>query len=378
MSESPIWIDLTELVGNPLRTGIQRVEREIIRSWPGPRPLAGCRFDAVRDRFVTVPNSVLDILSSDANIPGDAERKLLSRHVTRGREIPPAEIVSSLFNPEVFFDPGRATAYERLCRLDRSRISWLIYDFLPFLRPEDYPPGTPRSCMPYVAALSDVPRVSFISKRTQLEYCAYIVRDRGPPGPVFRLGGDGLRMEKQYFQKNKKSFASIGTIEPRKNVATILEAFELLWAKGFDVELILVGRMDSRSIREPAILDRLASEARLTYLGHTDDGGVREVMRRVRATVQLSSAEGFGLTPYESLSVGVPVIVASGFPSMELLPDRGRITLEVLSPSATARAVEQLTDDGVAERLAQEASTLAIPTWRDFTAELADWLQARP
>src|SRR5436190_6868827 len=102
-------------------------------------------------------------------------------------------------------------------------------------------------------------------------------------------------MEKQHFEPGKAGFAYLGTIEPRKNILTMLDAFELLWANGVDAELTLIGRMEATAKREALALSRFAGEKRFKYLGHVDDETVRAVLRRVRATIFISAAEGFGI-----------------------------------------------------------------------------------
>jgi glycosyltransferase involved in cell wall biosynthesis len=375
MSEANLFLDLTEVLANPLRTGIQRVEREIIRHWPGPARLVPCRFDPASRRFVAISDRVLEILSTDSTPPGAAELDLLRPHLNPLRSISPEELANGLFNPEVFFDPRRAAAYGEICRQDGARVSWLVFDFLPYLRPEDYPPGTARDCMPYVRAMRSIPRVGFISAQTQAEY-ARIMRDPTRAGPYFPLGGDALGTDKQSFSPDKNSFAYIGTIEPRKNVAVILEAFERLWTAGAESELILVGRLDSRSEREARILKRLAAERRLKYLGHADDATVRATLRKARATLFLSAAEGFGIPPYESLAHGVPAIVSAHVPSTNLLAPGGRITLAAVTPGAIIDAVRAMLDDQVAARLFEEARQLTIPSWRGFASDLGAWVQA--
>ena len=230
--------------------------------------------------------------------------------------------------------------------------------------------------MQYIRALRDVPRVSSISKLTQTEYTTRIMRDPRRTGPHFPLGGDGLKIEKQRFENGKTSFAYVGTIEPRKNVAVILEAFERLWESGIDAELVVVGRLDNRSTREFPMLERLKDEKRFRYLGHVDDATVRDVMRKVRATIFVSAVEGFGIPPYESLAAGVPVIVSAGLPSIDLLPPGGKVVLSEVTPHAVGGAVREMLDDDKAARLWKEAEHLDIPTWRDFAANIAAWVQA--
>ena len=376
MANAEIFFDVTELVGTPVRTGIQRVEREIMRHWPGPAALTPCRFDAVSRCFVSLPQSVCEILASDSERSAAAEKELLRPWLEPLKSLSHDDLSAGLFNPEVFYDPLRAAAYRAICQQQDAKVSWLLFDFLPYLRPQDYPSGTARSCMHYIRAMRDVPRVSFISELTKIEFTTRIARNTLSAGPHCPLGGDSLQIEKQGFRPDKICFGYIGTIEPRKNVAVILEAFELLWANGVDVELVVIGRYDSRATREIPILERLQTEKRFSYLGHVSDARVRDVMRRLRATIFVSTVEGFGIPPYESLHAGVPAIVSSGLPSLELLPPGGRLVIDDITPQAVANAVKQLLDDETAARLWYQAGQLVIPTWRDFATTIASWVQA--
>jgi glycosyltransferase involved in cell wall biosynthesis len=320
-------------------------------------------------------DTVIDILTSEATPPGQAEKDLIEPHLRKGRPISPNEVSSALFNPEVFFDHRRADAYCLLSRGPAAQITWLVYDFLPFLRPQDYPPRTGVSCMPYIHAMQHISHACFISEKTRSEFATRVIRNEWKAGPAFPLGGDGPGLPRYSFDNSKNTFVYIGTIEPRKNVADILLAFESLWRKLPDVRLTVVGRLDGRSTREPEILERLRTEPRFNYLGHASDGQVREVMQSARATLFVSSAEGFGIPPYESLAAGVPVIASPGLPSLDLLPPGGRIIIDEITPEAISYAVTRMLDDTTAKRLWEEAENVEVPTWRGFVQSLAAWLQ---
>lgn len=371
---SPIYLDITELVANPFRTGIQRVEREIIRHWPGPGPLVPCRFDGDTKQFLLLSDAVLEILTSKSAKPMAEEKEMLGPHLTGKRPISERELVGSLFNPEVFFDWRRADAYRTLARDPSAEIAWLVYDFLPYLRPQDYPPGTGTACMHYILAMQSAARTSFISERTRSEFIQRVMRDPRKAGPAIPLGGDSPAMPLAKFNPLSKQFVYVGTIEPRKNVADILLAFEALWRDSVDVCLTVIGRIDSRSTRELPILERLESEPRFKYLGHVEDETVRQTLEAARATIFVSSVEGFGIPPYESLAAGIPVIASGNLPSLELLPPGGRITLDAVTPESISSAVLRLLEADTATQLWKEASQLKIPTWRDFARTLAAWL----
>ncbi|WP_217573734.1 glycosyltransferase [Mesorhizobium sp. GbtcB19] len=371
---APIFIDLTELTTHPLRTGIQRVEREILRRWRGPRPLVPCRFDAEKLRFCALPDAVVEILTQDGNHTVDDDKERLRTHLEKGTPISQGDIDAGLHNPEVFYEQRRAEAYRALCRDGTASVSWLVYDFLPFLHPQGWEPRTTERLMHYVRTLREIPRAAFISEQTRNDYLHRVIRDAGRAGPVIPLGGDGVALSRQEFDPRRRMFTYVGTIEPRKNVADILEAFEMLWRQDVDVELTVIGRMEIRSTREPPILDRLKAEPRFSYLGHASDDAIRQALQRTRATLFVSSLEGFGIPPYESLASGIPVVASANLPSLDLLPAGGRVILGEISPTAIAGAVLQLLDDSFAERLWGEVTSLRIPTWDGFVQGLARWL----
>lgn len=374
MSRAPIFVDLTELTNYPFRTGIQRVEREILRRWCGPRSLVPCRFDTRKLAFCALPDAVMEILTNNSNLSVEGERERLLTHLPKGSTISTADLKAGLYNPEVFYDPGRAAAYRALCREGDASVSWLVYDFLPYLRPQDYEPRTTHQLMHYVRALREVPRVAFISEATRRDYLHRVVREASRAGPVIPLGGDSVAIPRQAFAPQRRMFTYVGTIEPRKNVASILEAFEVLWRQDIDVELTVIGRMDSRSTREPVILERLKTEPRFRYLGHASDDEIRLTLQKTRTTLFVSSMEGFGIPPYESLASGIPVIASANLPSLDLLPNGGRVILDEISSKAIAGAVLQMLDNQFAERLWDEVAQLRIPTWDGFVQRLASWL----
>ncbi len=366
MATDPIFIDLTELVKNPIFTGIQRVEREILSNWNGPGALVPCVYDTKTHGFLEAPPAVLDAAMKG----GKAAARFRS-----GLNAPISRTKAILFNPEVFFDPNRSRKYIELAGEGRARLQWLVYDFIPFLSPGRFPPGTPQHCMPYLYTLRRIEKLAFISHQTKQEFISKISH-RSNEGPVLSLGGDGLGLEKQAFHPGRRNFAFVGTVESRKNIREILLAFIDLWTRGFEAEFFLIGRIQSNASAEHSLIDHLQNERRFHYLGHASDSELRDVLRQARATIFVSSEEGFGIPPLESLAVGIPVIVSSTLPSMNDLPEGGRVKVDPVSPATIAAAVEYLSNDANAARLWEEAASLPIPTWRSFVSSLAGWLHA--
>jgi glycosyltransferase involved in cell wall biosynthesis len=367
-----VHLDVGELVRSPMRSGIQLVERELIRHWPDSSRLVPVITSRVG--FLTLPREVLSAL-----VEGTPSR--LSRFRRLVAMLRPLRADSQrlrLLNPELFLDAERARCYTDLIGAGAGSVAWIIYDFFPWLCPQYFQPGAPGHSMHYLKALRGVPHVAHISEQTRRNYEERIMRGRGRRGPVIPLGADGLGLARQRFAPQRNRYVSFGTLEPRKNVAAVLEAFARLWAEGCDAELVLVGSLGERTEHEMMWLHRLRAEPRLRYLRHADDATLRETLAGARAMVFTSEAEGFGLPPVEALNAGIPVIVSARIPSIEMLAPGGQIRLPRVDAEAVAAAVRSMQDDTTAARLWHEAARVPTHTWREFAAEVERWMLAIP
>lgn len=378
MPSGDTFLDVTELVDQPLRTGIQRVERELIRHWRGPGQLILCIFDQAMDCLRVLPDAASAILTtrSVASRLAVAQERAALHALLQGEvpvPVPPG--AGPVLNPELFFEPNRMRFYERLVQEGRSDIFWLVYDFLPYLQPGWFEQGTGRVAMPYVRTLRSIPQVAFISEHTRQEYLHRVMRSTVRDGPVIVLGGDGLGLETQQFGPQRDGYVALGSLEPRKRVAAVLEAFAALWAEGSQARLTVIGRVLPHAKREMALLKALEGQEKLTHLADASDAAVRDALRQARALVFASEGEGFGLPPFEALFCGIPAIVGPGVPSIEMLPADGQIRLDRISAEEIAGAVRGLQDDGRAAQLWEGAGRLAIPAWQDFAAAMGRWVQ---
>ena len=126
-----VHLDLTELVRNPIRSGIQRVEREAIRHWTGPKPVP-CVVDA-RGRLLRLSPATLNVLCREDDGSPDAraaEQETLARLAGEG-EAMADEAVRRLLNLELFFDPVRAEAHLRMASAGVRVMWYLRLRFLP-------------------------------------------------------------------------------------------------------------------------------------------------------------------------------------------------------------------------------------------------------
>lgn len=109
--------------------------------------------------------------------------------------------------------------------------------------------------------------------------------------------------------RDTPSFLMVGTVEPRKGHAFVLDAFERLWAGGESAYLVIVGRHGWMS---EALGKRLrskeASGGRLIWIERASDEYLEQLYGAARALIAASEGEGFGLPLVEAARRGLPVI----------------------------------------------------------------------
>jgi glycosyltransferase involved in cell wall biosynthesis len=103
---------------------------------------------------------------------------------------------------------------------------------------------------------------------------------------------------------------TVGTLEPRKNLPRVLEAWRQLPKdlRG-DLALVVVGGQGKSGIFRHLYLGELPPDVLL--MGHVDDEILPALYGGARAFVYLSLYEGFGLPALEALAAGTPVLTSN-------------------------------------------------------------------
>ena len=113
----------------------------------------------------------------------------------------------------------------------------------------------------------------------------------------------------------------VGTLEPGKNVARVIEAFDGIADDLPGHELVLLGDKGwlYEGIFEAAA--RARHRDRIRFLGHVPDEDVVDFMNHCELLVFPSLYEGFGLPPLEAMACGAPVLASTAASLPEVLGD---------------------------------------------------------
>ncbi len=160
-----------------------------------------------------------------------------------------------------------------------------------------------------------------------------------------------------------------GTIEPRKNLPALLEAFAGL--PETRTRLVLVGPRGWNTDLDRQ-LRRLGDRVRT--LGFVAPADLRALYAGASVFCFPSFQEGFGLPVLEAMAQGTPVVTSSGTATAEVIGDAG-VTVDPTDVDALARALGEVLDDPV--RAAELGRRGAQRAARDFSwASTASRLEA--
>lgn len=160
-----------------------------------------------------------------------------------------------------------------------------------------------------------------------------------------------------------------GTVEPRKNLPTLLRAFA---AVEHEVDLALVGPPGWNEDLE-AVLDGLpdGARARVKRLGWVDRADLDALYAGARAFCFPSLLEGFGFPVVEAMAHGTPVVTSRGTSTEELVADGAGLLVDPKDPADVAGALSRiLENETLADRLSRAGRARASEyTWA-ATADL--------
>ena len=164
----------------------------------------------------------------------------------------------------------------------------------------------------------------------------------------------------------------LGTLEPRKNVGGLLDAYELLLAgtaQDRDPELVLAGKATDEARPWLERIERPPLAGAVRYVGYVKPEERQALYLGARLLVLPSFEEGFGLPVLEAMSLGVPVVAANRGSLPELVGDAGPL-VDPECPDDIANAMALLlTDDAHAATCASRGLARARTYSWDRTAQ---------
>lgn len=169
------------------------------------------------------------------------------------------------------------------------------------------------------------------------------------------------------------SILFIGTLEPRKNLGLLLDAYAALVTARTDTPpLVIAGRVTPEAQPWLSRLEVAPLAGRVSLRGYVSDAERRALYAEARVVALPSLDEGFGLPALEAMACGVPVVAAAVGALPEVVGDAG-IVLPADAPRAWTAALDHCLDDDVARAMRDRGlARAALFTWERAAAATRD------
>ena len=313
-----LYVDISEIVKGDIRTGIQRVVRNILRA------LISNNVEVAKYRIEPVCIAEKDqhylsagtFLTKFFGLPVELPNRYIEPQrgdIFLGLDLQPILV------------PAKKKLLQQM-QFQGVRVQFLVYDILPLTHREYFSPGVYSHFFSWLETVSSFEKLICISRTTKdavtmflkvffpdrlksLKIESFVLANELPEKDVTR--GTPIQADKikSCFGKGNL-FLMVGTIEPRKGHDEILSMMEHLWsdAVNSDLKLIFIGK---RGWEVSELVNRIKRHKKngkqLFWLENCSDEFLIELYSGSAGLIAASRAEGYSLPLVESQNFKLPV-----------------------------------------------------------------------
>ncbi|WP_292460183.1 glycosyltransferase family 1 protein [Methanothermococcus sp.] len=175
---------------------------------------------------------------------------------------------------------------------------------------------------------------------------------------------------KQKYNLNYPFILYVGTLEPRKNIPTLLKALYKLKKQGIKHKLVITGKKGWKYKSIFETIEKLNLQKDVIFTGYVPDEDLPALYNAAVLFVYPSLYEGFGLPPLEAMACGTPVITSNTSSLPEVVGDAGIMVNPYDVDELANKMYEVLTNDGLREELSKKGLERAkLFSWKKCAEE---------
>ncbi len=218
----------------------------------------------------------------------------------------------------------------------------------------------------------------FVSRSARHDYVAHFGSPRGlsmvvhhGKGPGFQPSSDEVRIApvRAHYALPARYILYVGTIEPRKNLDRLVQAFAALAPNYPTLSLVIAGMMGWKQDHLLGLCHSLGIQDRVLFPGFVAEEHKASLIAGCELFVYPSLYEGFGLPVLEALASGVPT-VTSNLSSLPEVAGDAALLVDPKDANALAKAMDAiLSDPELAAELRRKGPEQAAKFTWEHTAE---------
>lgn len=317
-SHNNFFIDISQVVQTDHKTGIQRVVRAVV------------------NELLCAPPSGFDIKLVYTTVSDPTYRytyENFAAHLPQYAKGRPQKGSPIHYGPgDIFLGLDLAhlevidkDSYFQAMRHAGVQVFFVVYDLLPLNMPQAFPDGVDNIHQMWTAVIAKCDGLLGCSAAVAGEIEQWLDQhvpknQHRPKVTWFHLGADLERSlpSRGYPEgaaavldsfKQRHTFLSVSTIEPRKGHYQTIRAFEILWSQGIDANLVFVGKA---GWKVDELISKLTNHPergkRFFWLQNISDEYLHDVYDAADCLIFASEGEGFGLPLVEAAHHRLPVI----------------------------------------------------------------------
>jgi alpha-1,3-rhamnosyl/mannosyltransferase len=226
----------------------------------------------------------------------------------------------------------------------RARLTATIHDMTCRLMPELHPAANLRADRNFERILRRADGLIAVSESTKRDAVRVLglrpekiaVIHSGIAAAFFDASGEAIDAVRARYGLNRPFVLFVGTIEPRKNIDMLLDAYEGLPASvRQEFELVVAGPMGW------AAAETTARVRRVRYLGYIPEPDIAPLTAAATVFAYPSLYEGFGFPVAQAMAAGTPVI-ASNVSSLPEITGDAAVLIDPRSPGELRDGLRRL------------------------------------
>ena len=341
-------------------TGIHRYANELLKSLPSKIPEIDIQIIGCQD--FPIPKGLLKIpVCLPLSDHGHAEKIV--------------GLSSTLEQSDLIYSP-----YYPVPRKREAKAILTIHDLIPLVHPEWFSnPSTIRffekNLRESAKCVDKIIADSHCTKRDIVKF--YDIEEEKvevihlAPSSIFKNTQDCnfpfINDVPKIVSENRPYFLSVATLEPRKNLARTIKAFELFRdsEKNLEPALLLVGKSGWKNEELLKTFNNSRYKDSIFFTGYLSDKALISVYQQALAFIYPSLYEGFGLPVLEAMSSGVPVITSNNSSLAEIATDAA-LCCDPYSVEEIAVSMQRIAES---QTLRQNLAALGIQRSNEFSWE---------